>query len=88
MLIGKEYLLNSLLRENYFPYQKKRKDELPPFFTSSGLIKTVAENIHHSVGLNKERKSRGFDVIQYKETRYNNVPRLVSIPHPKPYIDI
>ena len=56
-------------------------------FTSSDLTKAVAEDIR-KVSLSKDRKKDGFDSIQYKTIRFNNVPRLLSIPHPKPYIDI
>lgn len=87
MTVRKDFLLNALLRENYFPLQKKKRDELPPIFTSLELKKSVAEDIR-KVTLSKDRKKAGFDTIQYKATRFNNVPRLLSIPHPKPYIDI
>lgn len=87
MSIGKSFLLNALLKENYFPLQKKKKEELPPAFTSSALTKAIARKVR-KVTLSKSRKGDGFDGIQYKATRYNNVPRLFTIPHPKPYIDL
>jgi hypothetical protein len=87
MTVRKDYLLNGLLRFNYFPMQKKRKAEVPPVFSSSTLSPKIAEKVHN-LPLNKDRKSNGFDSIQYKATRYNNVPRLISLPHPKPYIDL
>jgi hypothetical protein len=87
LTVRKDFLLNALLKENYFPLQKKKREELPPVFTSCELTKAVAENVR-KVTLSKSRKKDGFDAIPYKATRFNNVPRLLSIPHPKPYIDI
>lgn len=87
MTVRKDFLLNALLRENYFPLQKKKRDELPPVFTSSDIKKVVAEDVRKVI-LSSDRKNAGFDSIQYKATRFNNVPRLLAIPHPKPYIDI
>lgn len=87
MNVSKNFLLNALLKENFFPLQKRKKEELPPVFTSSGMTKVVADDIR-KVTLSRFRKRIGFDTIQYKGTRFNNVPRLFSIPHPKPYIDI
>lgn len=86
--MNKNFLLSALLKENYFPLQKKKKEELPPVFTSSKLSKIVAEDVRRVVLSGDRKKLGGFDVVQYKITRFNNVPRLLSIPHPKPYIDI
>ena len=87
MIVRKKFLLNALLKENFFPLQKKKKEELPPVFSSSALTIAVAEDVR-KVKLSTDRKKVGFDTIQYKITRFNNVPRLLSIPHPKPYVDI
>lgn len=86
--MNKNFLLNALLKENYFPLQKKKKEELPPVFTSSKLSKIIAEDVRRVTLSGDRKKLGGFDVVQYKATRFNNVPRLLSIPHPKPYIDI
>jgi hypothetical protein len=87
MAVKKDYLLRALLKWNYFPSQKKLKEELPPVFTSSDLTKDIAEEVR-DVTLSKYRKGIGFDSVQYYATRYNNVPRLLSIPHPKPYSEL
>jgi len=85
--VRKKYLLRALLKKNYFPMQKRRKEELPPVFTSSDLTKDIATEIL-AVTLSRDRKKVGFDSVQYKTTRYNHVPRLLSISHPKPHIDL
>ena len=87
MSVSKSFLLTALLKENFFPFQKKKKDTLPPVFNSKGLTKEVSQHIRDIV-LSKKRMTSGFDSIQYKSTRFNNVPRLLSIPHPKPYVDL
>jgi len=87
LAVRKKILLNALLQENFFPLQKKKKEELPPTFTSSDITRSVANDIRR-VTLSKGRKRIGFDSIQYKAIRFNNVPRLLTIPHPKPYIDL
>jgi len=87
MAVRKDFLLKALLKHNYFPLQKKRKGELPPIFSSSDLTKNIAEEVQN-VTLSNDRKKHGFDSIQYRSTRFNNVPRLLTIPHPKPYCDL
>ena len=69
-MVRKDFLLSALLRENFFPMQKKKKDELPPTFTSSDLTKAVAEKVRN-LKLDGLRKKDGFDAIQYKATRFN-----------------
>ena len=86
MVVRKDFLLKSLLSQNYFPMQKKDKEELPPIFISSDLTKNIAEEIHNA-NMDRSRRKMGFDSIYYYATRYNQVPRLLCIPHPKPYID-
>ncbi|MFC2071088.1 antiviral reverse transcriptase Drt4, partial [Chloroflexota bacterium] len=56
-------------------------------FTSSSLTKEIAQEISR-VPSSRERKIGGFDCVKYYSTRYNNVPRLLSIPHPKPYCEL
>ena len=87
MAVDKNFLLRALLKKNYFPMQKERKEELPPVFNSSDLTKDIATEVLN-VTLSGDRKRVGFDSVQYKTTRYNHVPRLLSIPHPKPHIDL
>lgn len=86
MSVNKDILLKALIQENYFPLQKKSKEEFPPIFHSRGIKKKTALEILN-LPLDKDRKMYGYDVAVYNATRFNNVPRLLSIPHPKPYID-
>jgi len=85
--IRRNFVLKALLKHNYFPMQKERKEEIPPVFTSSGITKVICEQVNN-VTLSSGRRKSGFDSVQYHSTRYNNVPRLLSIPHPRAYIDI
>ena len=87
MAVREGFLLRALLKWNYLPRQKKRKEELPPVFVSSDLTKVIAEQVSN-IALSKQRKNDGFDCVKYFATRYNNVPRLLSIPHPKPYCEL
>ena len=45
MAVSRQFLLNALLKENYFPSQKKKKEELPPPFTSSDITRSIAKNV-------------------------------------------
>ena len=80
MGLDKKFLLKGLLQYNYFPSQKKDKEELPPILNSECLTTEISEKL-------KELDSRkgGYDQVEYKVTRYNNVPRSLSIPHPVAY---
>ena len=78
-----DFVLSALLQHNYFPSQKKDKLELPPVFSTKSLTPKIAEAI-----ANESSRKGGYDQVEHKSTRFNNVPRLLSIPHPKPYIDL
>ncbi len=88
MSVRRDFLLRALLKWNYLPCQKKRTEELPPVFVSSDLTKDIAEQVT-ALSLGKRRKDMGgFDCVRYYATRHNNVPRLLSIPHPRPYSEL
>lgn len=84
MAIDKEYVEEALLRWNYFPNQKSKGDELPPIFTTRNLVPKVAENLRKL----PLRKKEGYDQVEYLSTRYNNVSRPLSIPHPVGYASL
>lgn len=88
MAVRSDFLLRALLKWNYFPTQKKRKDELPPVFVSADLTKDIAEQINRLPVSADRKKTGGFDCVGYYATRFNNVPRPLRIPHPKPYSDL
>lgn len=84
MPIDKEYVKEALLRWNYFPNQKAKAEELPPIYTSKNLVPEVAMKL---LELELD-KSDGYEQVEYLATRYNNVSRPLSIPHPLPYVHL
>lgn len=80
MSLNKKFLLKSLLQYNYFPSQKISKEELPPILNSKNLTPEISEKL-----IRLQYRKKGYDQVEYKLTRYNNVPRPLSIPHPLPY---
>jgi len=79
--VTSKLLLNALLRYNYLPFQKKDRGELPPVFSSVTFSPETAKKLIHAV----QRKNEGWDCVEYRLTRFNGVPRIVSIPHPLAY---
>lgn len=80
MSIDENYLFHALTRWNYFPNQKSRGEEMPPVFTSRQFTPHVAQRL-----LTENPRKDGYDQIEYYATRYNNVARLLAIPHPVAY---
>lgn len=78
--VNKDSVLKALVQHNYFPTQKKDNGEIPPIINSQTFTPEIAEMI-------KDLPSRkgGYDQVEYRATRYNNVSRALSIPHPVPY---
>ena len=58
---------------------------MPPIFNSEGLTKELSGKLL-AVGVSKDRKKSGFDDMSYRRTRHPNIPRVLSIPHPLPYL--
>lgn len=81
MELNKAEILEGLLSYNYFPAQKKDNNELPPNISSINLTKDVSSQL-----LRLKLRKEGYDQLEYKISRYNNIPRILSIPHPMPYI--
>lgn len=80
MSSDKKFLLRALLQYNYFPSQKRNKEELPPILNSKSLTPEISEKL-----IKLSYRKDGYDQVEYKQTRFNNVPRPLSIPHPIPY---
>jgi len=80
MSISKSFLLKALLQHNYFPSQKKAKEELPPIINSKSFTPDVSTKL-----IILTKRVGGYDQVEFKSTRYNNVPRALSIPHPMAY---
>lgn len=78
------HYLEALTRWNYFPNQKDSSTELPPCFSTNKFTPEIAEELAN-VNLSKERKTYWFDLVEYRATRFNNVPRVLSLIHPLAY---
>jgi hypothetical protein len=78
----KDFVFNSLLRFNYLPMVSEFLDEVPPIYSSENFTPEVAIGLIDNC---KAVKERGFDQIEYKLTRFNNITRQLHIPHPLPY---
>lgn len=77
----------ALTRFNYFPNQKEYMGELPPCFSSRQLTPEVNDAIA-ALDKSNKRKGSGFDVVEFRATRYNNVSRTLALIHPKAYSDL
>ncbi|GAB1618912.1 antiviral reverse transcriptase Drt4 [Pseudomonas sp. NGC7] len=78
------FVFEALTRHNFFPNQKSGVGELPPIFSTRKFTPEIA-NLIADVGSPDGRGRFGFDLVEYSATRYNNVPRVLGIPHPKAY---
>ncbi|MBT4129413.1 MAG: RNA-directed DNA polymerase [Thiotrichales bacterium] len=80
MTVNKDYVEEALLCHNYFPFQKRMREELPPVFTSRQLVPDVAVKLTA-----KKHRKEGYDQVEYLMTRHTNISRPISIPHPLAY---
>jgi hypothetical protein len=80
----KRNVYEALTRYNYFPNQKSNMGELPPCLSTRQYTPEIVEALS-LLGESKQRKNLGYDLVEYKATRYNNVPRVLSLVHPKAY---
>lgn len=78
------HFLEALTRWNYFPNQKDSSTELPPCFSTCRFTPEIAKELA-AIRLTDERKALQFDLVEYKATRFNNVPRTLSLIHPLAY---
>tara|TARA_B100001063_G_C16743984_1_gene546427 strand:- start:146 stop:1798 length:1653 start_codon:yes stop_codon:yes gene_type:complete len=81
---GKRALYEAITRYNYFPNQRTNIGELPPSIDTRQFTPEVAEAIA-ALEESKERKKSGYDLVEFKATRYNNVPRVLGLAHPRGY---
>ncbi|WP_186093047.1 antiviral reverse transcriptase Drt4 [Burkholderia gladioli] len=78
------YAFEALTRWNYFPNQKFRVGELPPSISTRQFTPEIAQ----LVAACKDSMDRGnswYDDVSYFMTRYDNVPRELSLTHPRAY---
>lgn len=87
MAIDKDFVLSALLRYNYLPKQTKRKDEIPPVLSSVSFSDLAARRLQ-SEKARRKKGYPGYDSVEYQLTRFDKVPRVLSIPHPKAYADL
>jgi hypothetical protein len=81
---NKRALYEALTRYNYFPNQRISVGEIPPSINTRQFTPEVVEAL---IALKDDNKGRpaGYDLVEYKATRYNNVPRILSLAHPMGY---
>jgi hypothetical protein len=79
MSLDRNFVLKALLQHNYFPTQKKNRDELPAIFTSSSFSVQAARNL---AGVKQRDRTSGWDTIQFTATKFSGVQRYLAIPHP------
>jgi len=79
----KDYVYNALLRYNYLPMNKKYLDDIPyKVFSTKDFKPKIADEMLDQY---RTLRRKGYDQIEYRTTRFNNVTRLMHIPHPLPY---
>ena len=87
MTINKSFLVQALLQHNYFPNQKSSKDELPPHINTLAFSLSLARRLR-DLPQKRLPSQSGYDAVDYRLTRFNNVPRISSLPHPKAYASL
>jgi hypothetical protein len=87
MAIDRTFLLEGLLQHNYFPMQRKRREEIPPVLSTTTFTPAVARSVLAG-SMRTSRDFRGYDAVDYKLTRFNGISRTCSIPHPAGYADL
>ena len=79
----KEYVYNALLRYNYLPIGKKHPDDIPSkVFSTEDFTPEVTDEM---IAKYEPKRDKGFDQIEYRITRFDNMTRMMHIPHPLPY---
>lgn len=79
-MIDSNFVKEGLLKSNYFPLQKNKNEELPSIFNSELFSADIADEL---VAI--KLRNGGYDDLSFNVTRFNNVHRKISIPHPLPY---
>jgi hypothetical protein len=80
----KRALYEALTRYNYFPNQRANVGELPPSLDTRQFTPEVLEALV-ALKADNEGRAGGYDLVEYKATRYNNVPRILALAHPMGY---
>jgi hypothetical protein len=85
MTIPEAFVHEALLGHNYLPAQRRRKEELPPIFSSVTFTPAAATLLLQMV---PKKEARGFDYVEYRATKFNAVSRSYAIPHPVAYAQL
>lgn len=85
MSIPAAFVHDALLRQNYLPAQRKKREELPPVFTSDSFTVAAATPL---LAMKPKGKTKGFDLVEYRATKFNAVSRSYAIPHPVGYAQL
>ena len=80
----KRHDYEALTRWNYFPNQKAHVGELPPSISTRQFTPEIAQLVA-TCDEPRIRRSLRYDDVSYFMTRYDNVPRELSLIHPRPY---
>lgn len=83
-LSDERFVYEALTRRNYFPNQKNAISELPPCFTTISFTPEIAEKLV-ACKVPDDRLKLGYDLVEYFASRHNNVPRTLSLVHPRAY---
>ena len=83
MTIPVAFVHEALLGYNYLPAQRRSKEELPPIFSSETFTPAAAAPL-----LSLKPTTRGFDLVEYRATKFNSVSRSYAIPHPIAYAQL
>ncbi len=79
----KDYIYRGLLGYNYLPMVSQNQDGTPPAFSTVDFTPKIADELLGRQEI--EDRNIGYDQIEYRVNRFNNVTRLMQIPHPLPY---
>lgn len=80
----KDFVLEALLRHNYFPTQRRRREDIPPVLSSHTFTPQVARQIDQ-LPESQFRERQGYDAVEYRGTQFTGTPRYFSFPHPGAY---
>lgn len=85
MTIPATFVYEALLGHNYLPAQRRKKEELPPIFRS---VTFTPATVAPLLAMKPADKARGFDLVEYRATKFNAVARSYAIPHPIAYAQL
>ena len=81
-------VLAALLQHNFFPQEKRDREDFPPVFTTVSFTEKAARSLINSSETEFSKRTQGYDALEYKLTRFNGAVRILSIPHPTAYANL